>query len=263
MNKVVFMRPRHEYASYQDLWRLIKLSGFELKYVDQIDWQSNITVIGLPKHPSWEQIPLPGNRRAKLIWYNTERLHRDAPLMDMSNPHVPAYVDEVWAADKKIAELMDGKYVFLGGHPTYGSVNVVDKQYDIIHLMAPLPRRHDLLHMLNREFTIADTGSLVGEERHKRLMASRLMVMAHQDEHRYVMPPRMMIGACYALPMICEECDDPGYWAEAISFVPLDRLLSHARVLLTDPVKLARMGADAWRLACRERPFRSQIEAAL
>jgi hypothetical protein len=261
MNEVVFMRPRQEYASYQDLWRLITMSGYRIKYVDEINWDEDITVIGLPKHSSWDSIPK--KRRAKLVWYNTERLHRDAPLMDMSNPFIPACVDEVWAADKAIADIQQAKYVFLGGHQAFGSVNVRAKHYDIIHLMAPMPRRHDLLRQLNREFTIADTGDLRGAERHERLRASKLMVMAHQDEHRWVMPPRMMIGACYALPMICEECVNPGHWGDVISFVPLDRIVSHARVLLEDDVKLARMAAKAWRLVCRERTFASQIEEAL
>lgn len=260
MTDLIFARPRHDYASYRDVYRVIELSGFPLRFVDEIDWAQDVTVIGTPKHPEWAAIPT--HKRARLIWWNLERMHIDEPLMDMSNPFIPPCVDEVWAADRAIAKQQGAKYVFFGGHRAFGSVDVCHKEYDIVTLMAPMARRAKLFEEL-RQFKSADNGSLWGEERDQRLRHTRLMLMAHQDDYRWVWPPRMMLGGCYALPMLCEECDDPGYWGGACEFAPLHELATKARYLLQDDVRLARMSAAAWRLACVERPLRKEVEAAL
>jgi hypothetical protein len=246
----------------RDVWELIRLSGFPLHYIDEIDWNSDLTVIATPKCPEWQQIPRP--HKARLIWYYLERAHNEEPPWDMSNTSVPDVVDEVWAADRAIAKQWDFKYVFFGGHRAFGNYRILPKKYDVITLMAPMPRRSHLFLALNK-YKIADTGSLWGEERHTRLLESRLMIMAHQDQYKWVWPPRMMIGASYALPMLCETCTDPGLWVpgEHVEFAPLEHLAEVARCLLTDDVRLARMGAAAWRLACVDRPFSRNIDEAL
>jgi hypothetical protein len=260
--QVVFARPRHNYASMVDVYNLILLSGFPLMFIDEIPWQTDITVIATPKCEEWQQIPYP--HRARMIWYYLERAHNDTPVWDMSNTSVPDVVDEVWAADRGIATQFDFKYVFFGGHRSFGNYRVLEKKWDIITLMAPLPRRAHLFLAL-KKYKLADTGSLWGEQRHTRLLESRLMIMSHQDEFKWVWPPRMMIGASYAIPMLCETCVDPGYWIPGVhaEFAPMERIPEVARCLLSDDVRLARLGAAAWRLACVDRPFKKNIEEAL
>src|SRR5689334_23363759 len=90
---IIFARPRHDYASYRDVYNVIDLSGFPLRFVDEIDWSQDVTVIGTPKHPEW--LTIPTHKRARLIWWNLERMHTDEPQMDMSNPFIPPMVDEV------------------------------------------------------------------------------------------------------------------------------------------------------------------------
>ncbi len=264
MNNIVFARPRHEYGSYRDFWHLVDLAGFRVQYINEIDWsQGHVTVIGIPKTPDWKQIP--DRHNARLIWWNIERCVNADDVWDMSNPRVPRCVDEVWTSDRSIATRFNWKYVFLGGHSAFASGKMPSKRYDIITLMAPLPRRTDLFNELKR-FNVADTGDLWGEERDLRLRQSRLMLMCHQDDQPICEPPRMMIGGCYALPMLCEESTDSGYWVAFKHYVPakFGDLIGSAQFLLNArPDYLEGFGRAAWRLVTIEHPFRETVEAAL
>ncbi len=262
MTNVVFARPREEFGSYTDLWQMITLSRFPLRYIDEIDWTVDQTVIATPKHPEWSCIP--DRHAARLIWWSIERMANVDLPMDMANPYVPPCVDEVWVSDRSLATNMGAKYVFLGGHRSFGSVNGLDKQYDIITLMAPWARRTQVLKGL-RQFKVADTGDLWGDERDRRLRQSRLMVMCHQDEQPICEPPRMMIGGSYALPMVCELSEDSGYWIQGVHYcgVTLEQLPAMVLLFLVNPVRAARLGLAAWQLVCVEHPFRQEVEAAL
>lgn len=264
MNNVIFARTRHHYKTYDDVYDLAALSGFPVRYLDELDWRdSTQTVIAPVKHPEWDSIP--GNKRSRLIWWTFERGLDDAPLMDMSNPFVPSYVDEVWASDRAYATHIGAQYVFLGGHRAFGSVDVKHKEYDIVTLMYFSGRRQFLQGEL-KTFALADCdGGLWGEERHKRLMQTRLMLCAHQDNKPWCEPIRFMLAGCYALPIVSEWCADSGYWQDGGHYAagPLDQLTGLARLLLSNTPLMARLAASAWRLVCVERPFRQEVEAAL
>jgi hypothetical protein len=184
--------------------------------------------------------------------------------MDMSNPYRPPYVDELWASDRAYAQSIGARYVFLGGHRAFGGVNVQEKQYDIITLMYYSARRQQLGNELERRFSGA-SGSFWGEERHKRLMSSRLMVTAHQDDKPWSEPIRFMLAGCYALPLLSETCQDASYWVPGQNYLaaPLNDLANQAALVLQHDILRARIGATAWRLVCVERPFRQEVEAAL
>jgi len=263
MNNIVFARPRHEYGSYADFWRVVKLWGFPICYLDQVDWsQGNLTVIATPKNAEW--VAIPDRHNARLVWWSIERMANADDLFDMANPYVPRCVDEVWTSDGSIARLLHWRYVFLGGHPDFANAEPLAKQYDIVTLMAPLPRRTRLLDEL-KVFTNADTGNLWGVERDLRLRQSRLMVMCHQDEQAICEPPRMMVGGCYMLPMLCETSKDAGYWIAGQNCLmsPLETLSEQAALILQHKGLMARIGAAAWRLTCQEHPFRQEVEASL
>lgn len=266
MNNVIFARPRQDYGSYRDFWRVVELSQFPMCYLDEIDWSlGNQTVIATPKNAEWSAIP--DRHNSRLVWWTIERNSNTTDALDMSNPHVPRCVDEVWTSDRSIARKQGWKYVFLGGHRMFSDVALPIhwiKQYDIITLMAPMPRRARLFEEL-KVFSNADTGNLWGEERNKRLGDSRLMIMCHQDDQPICEPPRMMIGGCYALPMLCERSADSGYWIESTHYlaVSLDKLARTAQLIIDNEALLARIGMAAWRLVCIERPFAQEVQAAL
>lgn len=266
MNKVIFARTQHHYQGYDDFFRLVELSGFPICYLDDVNWSDPaLTVIATPKHPEWAIIPR--DHRCRLIWWTLERGHADEPQMDMSNPHVPDYVNEVWASDKAFAATIGAKYVFLGGHRAFGSVNVSARQFDYITLMAPFGRRTVVFHGLDaRGLTSADLpGGTWGPARRERLMHSKLMVSCHQDQYAWSEPIRFMIAACYCLPILTETCTDAGWYADgnAITQVPLLDLPNMAVLMLENEVVRRRLAANAYRLVCNERPFRQEVEAAL
>ena len=45
VGETIFARPRHDYDSYSDYWRLVELSGYPVIYIDQIDPDSKNTYI--------------------------------------------------------------------------------------------------------------------------------------------------------------------------------------------------------------------------
>ncbi len=263
MTNIIFAKTRHTYDSYQDFWRLVELSGFTVRYLDEIDWQQDgLTVIGTPHNGEWFGIPTA--KRARLIHWNLERCLPDAPHGDSASAAHYDYVDEVWASDRAMAKHCGARYVFLGGHRAFGSVDVLHKRYDVISLMYWNNRRQSLLTQLNG-LQRADNGrGMWGNERHECLMQSRLMVTAHQDDSLWSEPIRFAIAGMYALPILSEVCEDAGEWNGKFESAPFTELGAKARYLLQDDVRLARMGAVAWRLVCVERDFKSQVlEAAL
>ena len=89
----IFVRTRHTYESYADLWRLVELAGFPVCYADELDPASDDTYIVIVRNGE-NEAGWPG-ARARIIHWHLE-------------PHV-AYstwpgVAETWAADQWHAE---------------------------------------------------------------------------------------------------------------------------------------------------------------
>src|SRR5262249_39230851 len=127
------------------------------------------------------------------------------------------------------------RYVFLGGHRAFGEVCVTHKVYDYIGLMAPLSRRIYLYHALDDlGLTRADLpNGTWGDERHKRLQQSKLLLSCHQDEYQWSEPIRFMIASCYALPIVSETCANPGDYQKDVHYAsaPFEDLPALARNL--------------------------------
>lgn len=69
MSNILFARPRHDYGSYADFYRLIELSGYPLVYFDEIDTASDncyiMTMINGENHAPerWQ-----GARARLILW---------------------------------------------------------------------------------------------------------------------------------------------------------------------------------------------------
>lgn len=259
---IVFAKTRQFYQPYQDVYRLVELAGFQLQFIDEVDWERTDVVIATPKHPEWTCIPQ--RKKATLIWWSFERmLHVDA--LDMASPVVPDVVDEVWVSDRALAERYNFRYVFLGGHEGFAQVDArVKKEFDLITLMYWSGRRQALQPFL-APFSMADRPSgCWGEERARRINASRLMLSAHQDEQPWSEPIKFALAGMYGIPLLSEVCADSGYWraGEHYMATTFHDLSTAARILLNHPVSMRIAAANAWRLVCRERPFRETVENA-
>ncbi len=123
MSDPIFARPRYDYDSYRDLYRLIDLSGFKLIFFDEIDPQSDncyiMTIINGENNGGWV------DPKARIVLWDIEwRLDGEYQRL----PGVP----EVWASDLWYAEHISAKYVPLGSHPGFALTppNGQAKPYD-------------------------------------------------------------------------------------------------------------------------------------
>lgn len=254
---VYFTRPRTQYDPYDDVYRMVTLSGFELRYLDKVDWTASDTVIALVANGEWEGVPT--NRRVHLIHWQFERPNPGEAL------HPKA--DETWVSDAALARSIGARYVFFGGHPLFSGFNETDKHWDIVTLMAWFGRRMDLLTAIkNSGLSLADPptyGGHWGEKRVERLTGAQVLLTCHQDEKQWCEPIRFCLAGMWALPIVTETCADAGIWNDLILQAPMGELVDTVKLLLTDPVRQVRMGAAAWRLCCVERTFRQEVERAL
>lgn len=256
MPDVIFARPRYEYGSYVDLYRLISLSGYPLVFFDEIDAQSDncyiLTMINGENMNGWP------DARARIILYDLEwRL--DGPY-----PRTPG-VRDFWAADKWYAGQINAQYVPLGSHADLPPAPLQDcpKQWDVAMMAYLPPRREKIVHdCAQLGVSVAPRGW--GMERHDILQKTRIMLHVHQhDNAPTTAPQRWALTAAYRLPMISETVADTG-------------IFGHTYALYSDYAHLAEF-ARLWRhdgrlndyalalheLLCVQHNFRSCVEAAL
>lgn len=203
MSKVIFARPRHNYASYADLYRLIEVSGYPLIHFDEIDPQSDntyiMTVLNGENMYGWQQ------PRARLILYDLE--------WHLDGVNVPG-VREVWAADRWYAGQIGAHYVPLGSDDRLRLDEPVadGKVYDVATLWYVTHRRGVILTKMRESgLRIAPVSDLHGLERHRVLSQSLMMVHVHQhDGIGTIAPQRFALAAAYKLPLLTEGLADAG-----------------------------------------------------
>lgn len=260
LKRFIFARTRHEYIPYLDFWCLVELSGFQWAYLDTINWyDSSLTVIATPLNGEWFAIPQ--DHTTYLIHWNLERFNPAAPTEGYKYRY-----NEVWASDRAMADAQGAKFVFLGGHRAFGTVNQNRKYFDYITLAANFGRRTPILYNLEQSLTCADVdGGTWNDTRHNQLQSSRLMINLHQDDLRWSEPLRFMIAASYALPLLSEPCADPGLYQSGIHYLECDpqEMPVYAKWLVQHDVLTARLAANLWRLVCAEKPFKQCVLKAL
>lgn len=249
--------PDNGYGSYTDFWKLVELSGFETCYVDEIDTASDATYIFTPANG--ETISGWPAHRARIIHWNLEQ----DPY-----PPIPG-VAETWASDKKLAQLIDAKYVPMGSHEdlnTETEAGFAELAYDAIMLAYRTPRRI-WVQAEAEKAGVAFAPDGWHQARHQALLQSRVMLHVHQNEGKYyVAPQRFAIAAAYGLPLISEALADLGIFSSST-------LLTSDLLNLPTFVKMWTQGDEhnllddygyqLHRLLCHIWPFRRCVEEAL
>lgn len=257
MSDVIFARPRWEYGSYSDLWRLVELSGYPLIYIDEIDAQSdNCYIFSTPAtdwHHGWQ------DARARIIFYNIEW------YLDVDYRSIPGV--EVWSVDKAFAERIGAQYVPMGSHVDLNPTpsDKLDKLYDVVTLWAASSRRYTGYDMLQR-FNVQRAPDGWGEERHKSLLQSRAMCIVHQnDTAPFTAGQRWAIAAAYRLPVISECVTDAGILAEDTIFTDLLSIgeVTASWMRIENRAKLVGRGEALHQLLCHDRTFKKSVERAL
>lgn len=261
MADIVFARPRHLYDSYQDLYRLIELSGFDMAYFDEIDAASDntyiCTVVNGENQQGWE------SPRARIILWDLEW------RLDGEYPRIPG-VAEVWCSDKWYAGHVGARYVPMGSHPElkpFDLDHVPDVEYHAAYLGYMIPRRTQIWTDLKaRGLRLSPTGAW-GADRHRVLMGSACYLHVHQRDDAPGMPPlRLVVAAAYSLPFISETIRDPGIFGQTY-------FMQSAYAHLADFVRMWTCDSDRNRLndygralhdlLCRDLTFRRSVEKAV
>lgn len=257
MHEPIFARPRWDYQSYSDLWRLIELSGYPLIYIDEIDAQSDNTYIFSQPPTDWHHGWL--NPTARIIYWAIEW------YLDVDYSVIPGV--ELWSADKWYADRIGAKYVPMGSHFALNSQpdSPSDKIYDVCTLWAGSYSRYHAEDLLHRHLlTRAPNGW--GDERHRILSQSRMMVCVHQmPEARTIAPQRWALAAAYKLPIISETLADAGLLANVTIQTDLESIgdVAASWKRTENANKLRAKGQALHNLLCHEYTFRKGIEAAL
>lgn len=222
-NNIVFARTRWHYDSYVDYWDLVKLSGFPVVWIDEMDLSKrDTTYVISPMNgevvPFMDQHPYP-DRYSKVVMWNLERPSGSGGLqsyIDDNRRYIEnRQLDEIIVSDRALAEHTGFKFVPLGSHVGLGTPSNITERllgYDLIHLSGYSPHRAWMFispekHRRELEaLTVAQSGW--GEARRKALQFSRFMLNVHQDEYLYMEPLRFSLAAAYGLPIISEQCLD-------------------------------------------------------
>lgn len=256
---MIFARPRYEYASYLDLYRLIELSGYPLIFLDEIDPQSDntyiCTVANGENQNGWQ------NPRARIILYDLE--------WHLEGVSIPG-IREIWAADRWYCSKLMARYVPLGSHP--GLKLRPDSPNGQIHDTATLwyvtGRRGQVLADFARYgVSTAPPCDLWGEARHNVLMNSRCMVHVHQRDDAFtVAPQRFALAAAYSLPMITETLTDCGIFTQSYRLMSDIRHMGEFTRMWLQPRNSQRLqdyGHALHQLLCVDHTFRKVIESTV
>lgn len=256
MPDIIFARPRYEYDSYRDLYRLIELSGYKLIYFDEIDPASdNCYIMTLVNGENNGGYP---GAKARIILYDLEW------RLDGEYPKLPG-ISEVWAADFWYAKQIKAKYVLLGSHPGLPLTppNGNPRPFDVAMLSYMTHRRQCVYDdLITNGLRVAPNGWAM--DRDVILNSTKIMLHVHQNEFAHtVAPQRFALAAGYRLPLISESLWERGVFTQ-------DFILTADRANIPEQVKYWRDNpriedfADRLHvLLCHELTFRKCVEAAI
>lgn len=270
-NSIIFAIPRHDYASYRDLYELIRLSNFPTCYIDEVDPDSDnayiVTILNGESQNGWRK------GRAHIVLYDLE-YHLDTDGFYRQPFVAPPGVDEVWAGDKWYAEQIGARYVPMGSHPglrTAGD-STSHERYDIAYIgyINGVHRRERIRQQIVERGVKVSPTVAWGEERHRILSNSTAYLHVHQwDNVPTIAPLRMVVAAAYGLPVITETVADAGMFAgfsAPILECQYRDIAADVEALVHREQKrhlLAYEGQCLYQHLCVDYTFRKSIEAAL
>ena len=261
---IVFAKTRHEYGSYQDLWTLASLAGFQIGTIDDVDPDSDNVYIVSPMNgeieelrPQWRK---PGDRKATIIWWFLERLDSTPMLTDGSYDRHRVYFDRVWVSDRWMAAQHPTlQHMILGSHPDFGKPRG-EIQYDYTHQSYVHGRRIPIYTKLRR-MGLREGPNGWGDARDTVLRTSATMVHVQQFHLPLYTPLRFALAAAYRLPLVCEKLHDSHPLDNTnLIQVPLDQLpekVCDAARSKTD------IGDRLYDALCIRHPFGQEVENAL
>lgn len=236
-------------SSYHDVWQLVRLSGFPIIELGEIDFDSDDTFVFFPANGN-SAAALRRPHKCKLIHWNLERQIGDSIQ----------YADEVWVGDRYYAQMAHHskvKHVPLGGHKNLGGIPLLPKMYDYIHLSyAYGVREHNINETAKYGFTIApNTFDLALRDIY--LAHSRWGLSLHQTPEPIIEPPRYVLFACWKLPIVAESVVD-SFPYKTIPWDPAGH-----RITTLDPGYIQDLAEDNYQMMTGKYSFRNCVEKAV
>jgi len=251
MSDITFAKPRHEYHSYRDFWTMVKLCGYPVCWMDEMDIHSDRTYIFTGPDATHEF----KGAMARIIYWLLEW------YMDYKQR---TGVAETWVSNKTYAEIIGAKYVPMGGHPELGTLSKGAGEYDIAHMSYDGIHRRGL--MINKikalgPYTIAPNAWF--SERDYNLRNSMIMLHIHQDKKcPAIAPLRAVLAAAYGLPLIAENgwsTDPYTDYVYAGAYKDLPGLVQRT----LDATNLKERGRAFHDYVCNDLRFDKMVEGAL
>lgn len=224
--------------------------------MDEMDLQSDNTYIfSTPDthwHHGWPEA------KCRIIYYCFEW------YLDVDYSKIPV---EIWCTDKSWSTRIGAKYVPMGSHRDLNPQpdERCEKAYDVATLWAPSHPRYHAEDLLQRA-SLTRAPNAWGDERHRVLSQSRMMVAVHQNHDvQTVAPQRWALAAAYRLPVISETLADAGLLGDVTITCDLEDVgeVAASWKRPENAGKLRSRGDALYELLCEKYTFRNGIESAL
>lgn len=266
--EVLFARTRYVYDSYQDFWNLVKLSGYNTCYVDEIDPSKEDTI--------YITTPIQGELRPHIDNHRDEPRNAHIILWQLERPAnsggsvggygkdnrellYERYFDEIWVSDRQLAAETSLRFVPLGSHPNLGSPGIPGrKHFDAVHMSYIVPRRETLYIQVKK---LAPNGW--GDRRDQVLKQSKTAVNVHQDTFPFCEPLRFALFAAYGLPVISERVKDTYPYQDKIVWRDYDDIIPTLYNGMKDLQHLYDYGLAFRQFLCIENNFRKWVDKAI
>jgi len=262
-DEIVFVRTRHEYASYADLWRLVELTGFPLIYPDEVPTQApDTTFIITPANGEWRDWP-EDHTTGHIVFWNLEWGKGDP---------IPC-ANEVWTSDAWHAERIGARFVPFGSHPDLCPTERADApDYDAILLAyRNWPRQVAEGALIDAGLTVAPDGW--GEHRRDMLGRTRCMVNVHQhqimpehwieEEYPCVAAQRFAVAASARIPLIGQTMYNPLPFIPGLHFIPTAMPFIANVVASLTPQRGEELARAMHLLLCEQLRFDKVVKAAV
>ncbi len=280
--KIVFAHPTYQYGSYHYFRELVRLSGFEVCSIPQIDLTREVVYVVSPAckelavHLASQQVTGP----AKIVYWNLERpdvptenifaLPGNAVHASTASVLKLPNVAQAWASDRYQAGLDDlHKHVVLGGHPELGGYPIQPKRWDLCHFSYVHGRRH-VISVLEQCLQVAPEGAPpYHADRSSILRTSRAILSIHQTPSPVLEVLRSAWSAGWRLPLICEAVADPWPLVDGVHFksFALENIIDVIDMMLPKiPARidwLEEMGERRYELLCKTYNFKDCVEQAV
>ena len=264
MTNITFCTTGHFYESYRDFWRLVELSNFPIIPVSELDISQEGVFITAPMNEDWrehinEQHKQGKRVNAHLVLWNIERPGGSAggvgnyaeqcrylvyglwPNGEKTKQRAAGeivesygrFIDEVWVADRRLAEETHLRFVVLGSDTGLGEPGS-EKRYDFCHMSYELPHRAAIYNKFSAESIGPNSWP---PERDEVLKQSRFGLNIHQEDRHtpFQEPLRLALYAAYGLPIITETIFDPYPWSdETAIFCSYDSIVRRLKQVLDE-----------------------------